>query len=320
MSRGPVCVIGVSGFVGSHVAAALLAAGHSVRGTLRDPSAANRVWLEEGVGSRARDGATLELCAAELSDAGSIRSAMEGCSGVAMCAGVETQAPETIDLMVGAANHVADAALALGIGRAVFTSSTGSTNPPEGEPPRKNEVDHWSDPDAQIAAGKFSPAAKTLMDRTALERMEASEGRLRVATLNPSLIAGPAYQPDPVPSLRFFEAIVSGKRMNEQIPDGSMSMIHVEDLAGLHVAALERPEARGRYFGVQQSWHWKDILEAVGRAVPGYTPPLWPEDAVPSRPTQFDFTRRDALGAPARGIDEIVGSVVEELRRRRMIG
>lgn len=93
-------------------------------------------------------------------------------------------------------------------------------------------------------------------------------------------------------------------------------MIDVRDLARLHVAALRTPEARGRYFGVVQSWHWQDILQALARVAPGYDAPRWPEDRPRTRPTQFDFTRRDSLGVELRGLDEMLEATVAELRRR----
>ena len=52
----------------------------------------------------------------------------------------------------------------------VVTSSTGSTNPPNASPDLlKNEIDSWSDPELQKEKGKFSPAAKTLMEMGALD-------------------------------------------------------------------------------------------------------------------------------------------------------
>ena len=100
---------------------------------------------------------------------------------------------ESIDLMAAVAENVSDAALEAGIGRAVFTSSTGSTNPPEGEPHLKNEVLHWSDPDKQLREKKFAAVGKTRLDRTVLDRMAANGGTFRVAVINPSMIVGPAW-------------------------------------------------------------------------------------------------------------------------------
>lgn len=312
MSYESICVVGVSGFVGSHVTAALLARGYAVHGTLRHPDGPSGAWLREKLGPRG----PLHLHEADLSDRDALERAMNGCTGVVMCAGVETQEPETVKLMVRAAENCLGAARAMGIDRAVFTSSTGSTNPPDGEPARKNEVDHWSDPDQQEGAGKWSPAAKTRMERRALE---LAGNDLRVAIMNPSMILGPAFSPEPPGGLQFLQAILAGERMADGAPDGSMSLIDVRDLAALHVAALEQDGARGRYFGLVQSWHWQDILGALGRIHPDYEAPDWPRDRPRSPPTQFDFSRRDQLGASLRGLDAILTGAIDELKRRKMI-
>ena len=65
----------------------------------------------------------------------------------------------------------------------------GSTNPKEGQPEIKNEIDHWSDPDFQISKGKYSPAAKTLMDKAALAFGE-EHPEVRIVIFNPSMILG----------------------------------------------------------------------------------------------------------------------------------
>ena len=65
----------------------------------------------------------------------------------------------------------------------------GSTNPKEGQPEIKNEIDHWSDPDFQISKGKYSPAATTLMDKAALAFGE-EHPEVRIVIFNPSMILG----------------------------------------------------------------------------------------------------------------------------------
>lgn len=314
-----ICVVGCSGFVGSHVAAELLAKGYGVNGTLRDASPANTNWLTTEVAAKASEDAQLRLFSTNVLDKGSLRDAMEGCDSVIVCAGTEVQEQATVDLMVGMANNVCDLAITLGMQAAVFTSSTGSTNPPGDEPALKNEIDHWSDPQKQLAAGKFSPAAKTLMDKAILQKMDEYAGGFRGIIFNPSMIAGPCYQPEPVASLKSFKAILQGDRMADAIPNGSMSMINVQDLARLHIAAMENPQAKGRYFGVRQSWHWRDILAALQRLVPDYKMPAIDPDEVPARVTTFDLSRRDSLGVAVRDLDDILQAVVDELRRRKMI-
>ena len=101
----------------------------------------------------------------------------------------------------------------------------------------------------------------------------ASDGAFRVCVINPSMIVGPAYQPEPVVSQVRFAAILKGERFADQTPNSSMSMIDVRDLASLFLAAYEAPGACGRYFGVIESWHWKDIYAALAEIVPGFETP-----------------------------------------------
>ncbi|MEM9777408.1 MAG: NAD-dependent epimerase/dehydratase family protein [Chloroflexota bacterium] len=318
MKNETICVIGVSGYVGSHVAAELLNQGYSVNGTLRDPQGPHANWIHRELVPLAQPGEKLELFAAEISNQTSLETAMVGCTGAIMCAGVETQIPETITLMVAAAENTLNAALKLGIKRVVFTSSTGSTNPPEGEPPQKNELIHWSDSDQQISVGKFSPAAKTLMEKKALEIMDAHPS-LRVSIMNPSMIAGPGFQDEPPSVLHFVRAILNGERMADAIPNGSMSIIDVNDLAKLHIAALKNESASGRYFALKQSWHWKDILSQLSQLYPAYTPPEWSPEVEPITPTGFDFTRRNSLKVELKDLEAILKGLIDELNRREML-
>lgn len=146
-------MVGCSGFVGSHVTAELLSRGVHVHGTLRDAGGDNARWLRTDVAPAASGDNRLTLFSADVFDKASLALAMADCTGVIVCAGSPVIEPETIDLMVAVAENVSDAAMAAGIGRAVFTSSTGSTNPPEGEPDLKNKIDHWSDPELQFETG-----------------------------------------------------------------------------------------------------------------------------------------------------------------------
>lgn len=102
--------------------------------------------------------------------------------------------------------------------------------------------------------------------------------------------------------------------MADEIKNDSMSMIHCEDLAQLHVACMDKKEASGRYFGVNRSWPWEDILKAVEKKLgPGKykMPPKNYEKLNPV--TLFDNTRRNSLGVELKGLDEIVGDTIDYL-------
>ena len=132
----------------------------------------------------------------------------------------------------------------------VLTSSGGSTNPPghKNEVP-KHELHSWSDPDVQQQNGRFSPAAKTLMEIASLAAVgrnqqnevvdpERASKAPRLCIMNPNLILGAALKPGRVTgnSLPWVAKILRGESMNEKVPNDSMSIVDVRDLAMLHVA------------------------------------------------------------------------------------
>jgi len=328
--KGVALVVGATGYVGSHIVRQLIKQGYSVRATCRDPAKAE--WLKE-LAAATDDKAHITLHQLTLTPQGfdpdnsPLDSLAKGCKGIFMCAGYERQEPETIDFMVNAG---------LGVMRAaaqntettcvVLTSSTGATNPP-GAPPDavKNETDFLSDPDAQKANGRYSPAAKTLMEAAAFDFVgrdrhnnvvtPGKNGNVRLCILNPSLIIGPQLQPGQVTGngLPWFVKIVKGDTMGEEIPNDSMSIIHVEDLALLHVACMEQESASGRYFGVNRSWPWEQILTAVKNICPDYKLP--PKKYSECKPvTRFDNTRRDTLGVTLKPLEEILEDTIAFLK------
>ncbi len=126
----PVLVTGAHGFVGSHLARALLEKGEAVRVLDRpDPREADvggpRRSALDLLGIRA----DVELAEADLRDAGQVDAAVAGCEAVFHLAaqtivGVARSAPrETLEVNVGGAWNVFEACRAHGVGRVVFASS-----------------------------------------------------------------------------------------------------------------------------------------------------------------------------------------------------
>jgi len=75
--RGTVALTGATGFLGSHIADALLAGGWTVRASVRPTSSLR--WLE---------GKPVETVTVDLADPADCRRLLEGASGVIHCAGV----------------------------------------------------------------------------------------------------------------------------------------------------------------------------------------------------------------------------------------
>ena len=68
MRKETICVIGMSGYVGSHVTAELLKQGYSVNGTLRDPQGPHANWIQRELIPLAQPGQKLQIFPAEISD------------------------------------------------------------------------------------------------------------------------------------------------------------------------------------------------------------------------------------------------------------
>ena len=317
MTQQTICVLGISGFVGAHVAAAALAHGYHVKGGLRHPESRDTNWLAAMAQQSATEGATLSLHHYAIETPETLPALLADTVGVICSAGTEKQEPATTRIMTDMAQSVCEAARAAGV-PAVFTSSTGSTNPPDGDPELKNEIDHWSDEAVQLEQGKHAPLGKTRLDKIVLQHMQTHPS-FRGCTINPSMICGPCWQTEPVRGLKSYAAIIKGERLADKVPNGSMSMIDARDLAELHVAALLNDAARGRYFGVKQSWHWRDILAAIEKQVPQYTVPPIDSDEVPVRPTAFDTSRRDSLGVTLRDLDAIIEAHIDAMRAHNLI-
>lgn len=316
-----VCVAGASGLVGSHIVQACLAKGWTVHGTMRDPAdPAKTPYLEALPGAAER----LRLFRAEMGEDGSFDAAVEGADGLFIACLIPTYYgptgkparemddeqgyAEIIMPTVNGCLNILRSAVRHGVKNVVICSSTSSTNPVPC-PAVKNEVDHWSDEAEQCRAKKYTSATKTVMEKAAFQF--AGQHHVRMSILLPSMIVGPAILPSQVhDGLR---KLVHGERWHETIPNDSMSMIDVRDLAGLHIAACENPDACGRYFGVYESWHWVDIYAALREILPDMAMPAPPGGALVAA-TGFDHTRKQSLGVRLRDIPTILREAIAWIR------
>ena len=115
------------------------------------------------------------------------------------------------------------------------------------------------------------------------------------------------------PFLWIKSVLEGGAPRHQKVPNDSASLIHLQDLARLFLAAYEDSSASGRYFGVLESFHWNDIYKECQKLIPDM---LMPEPILedPVAPTQFDFKRRDSLGIKIRDFPTIMRETVEWLK------
>lgn len=319
------CVAGASGLVGANITREALARGYRVNGTLRnaeDPSKAHYLKALPG----AED---LELFSADMSRPGDFSVPLHGSDCVYIASLIPTYVgsdgkparemdddegyEEIIRPTLDGCMNILRAACDAGLKKAVICSSTSSTNPVP-TVPNKNEVDHWSDENEQCREKKYTSAAKTVMEKAAMKFAE--ENGIRLSIVLPTLMLGPAILPDHAERgfmLALMNMVKGQAPRHDKVPNDSVSMIHLEDLANLFLAAYENPTAQGRYFGVYDSWHWQDIYDVLAELLPATPMPEGlQEERLPA--TSFDFTRRDSLGVNFRPVPEILRAAVDWCR------
>ena len=314
-----IAIAGASGLVGANIAKAALAKGYAVSGGMRNVEPA-RPHLEALPGAEG-----LTLHSADMMNEGAFDPVVAGCQGLFIASLIPVYAApdgtpareldvkrgwaEIIQPTVDGCLNVMRSGIAAGIKDIVICSSTSSTNP---TPPVavKNEVDHWSDPEEQCAAKKYTSATKAVMERAAMAL--AAEHGVRVRILLPTMMIGPMVLPKHGDEgfMSHLKRMLQGEQgRHAKAPNDSSSMAHIEDVAALFMAAYESPTAEGRYYAVKASWHWNDIYRTLKEIEPSITvPPLY--EGEQATPTGFDFTRRDSLGVPMRDVPEVLADAV----------
>lgn len=319
------CVAGGTGLVGAHVVRAALASGASVSATLRnadDPARTAGLLALPGAADR------LRLVVADTSDPAGFDPALDGADALCIACfptrrrAADGTADTELDAERGARELVAplvrdclalmDAARRAGVRRVVLCSSTASAEPADPAEPR-NEVAHVMDPAALIAARRFGAAQKAAMEQAA-QRFAEAEG-LRLSILLASMVVGPPLLPHHADGhvLAMLRGLAAGRPgWHREVPAGSMSLTDPDSLAEMVLAALDRPDARGRFFAVCESRTWQELYALIARHVPASALPE-PATRAPEPPTRFDFTRRDGLGVPMRSVEEMLARTLAAL-------
>ncbi len=240
-----VLITGISGFIAKHVAAKFLAAGYAVRGTVRSLDRADEV--RKAVLPVAGPGASerLSFVAADLESDAGWAEAMMGVVAV-----IHTASPFPIaqpkdenDLIrpaVQGTERVLRAAKAAGVTRIVLTSSVVAVLN-EAKTGVQTE-DDWCD--VALPTTSAYGKSKTLAERRAWE-LAKSEG-LHLTTINPGFVLGAPLDANFGSSLQIVERFLKGK--DPMQPPYGLPIAHVQDVAEMHLRALQRPETAGKRF------------------------------------------------------------------------
>lgn len=271
------CLTGSTGFVGAHVARALVSAGHDVRVTFR----------EEGRLARLGD-LDVDPVRADVLDRAAMVRASRGADVLFHCAGVVGARPAARIWEVNAVSPrvaVESAAMA-GVPRVVLTSSVAGIGPA-----RRGEVADERSIYTRGYLGMTYVDAKHEGEAQAL----AASARLGVelVIVNPSYVLGvPVDRSQPgETSTRTVGNYLLGRM--PAVVDGFTNIVDVEDVARGHLLAAEKGRPGERYVLGGHNRSWVEVIDRIAELSGVHRPLLVvpPELARAAR-------RAEAMGLP----------------------
>lgn len=256
-------VTGGTGFVGAHIARALIENGHRPRILRRTSSPLT-----------ALDGLDVEHAIGDVTDPSSLTAAVTGCEWVFHAAAVADYWRADKDRMyhvnVDGTRNVLDAARTAGVKRVVLTSSGAAVGlRPDGKP--ADESLPFNQDPARFPYGH----SKFLAEQEA--RQAIADGQ-EVVILNPAVVIGPGDINQISGSL----IIELARRHVPALPPGSVTFIDVRDVAAAHIAAAQAGKSGERYLLGTESLTYPALARLAGEVI-GIRPPrlVLPRTVIP---------------------------------------
>jgi dihydroflavonol-4-reductase len=242
-----VFITGASGFLGSAVARELVREGFALRALVRHGSP--RINLE---------GLDVEVIDGDMRDEKAVFAAVKGARHVFhVAADYRLWAPNPEEIMrtnVEGTKVVMEAAKAAGVERIVYTSSVAALRLREDNEPA-DETAPLSQDEAIGAYKRSKVAAERLVERMIAEGLAA-------VIVNPSTPVGPRDR-RPTPTGRMIVEAASGRM--PAFVDTCLNLVHVNDVAAGHLAALKQGRIGERYILGGENMTLAEILEIIAR-------------------------------------------------------
>ncbi|HLH97261.1 MAG TPA: hopanoid-associated sugar epimerase [Xanthobacteraceae bacterium] len=258
-ARDLILVTGASGFLGAAIANSARAAGYAVRVLVRSTSPRINIHRED------------EIALGDLRDGAAVAAALRGVRYlIHAAADYRLWAPVPDDIVrnnVEGTRTLMQEALRAGVERIVYTSSVATIGHGDGKPADESRL---LPPDEAVGAYKKS---KVLAERLVHE-MVVRQG-LPAVVVNPSTPIGPR-DVKPTPTGRIIVEAARGRMPG--FVDTGLNLVHVDDVAAGHLAALHRGKIGERYILGGENVHLAsmlaDIAQIVGRSPPRLRLPL----------------------------------------------
>src|ERR1700730_14334249 len=257
--RDLILVTGASGFLGAAIANSARAAGYPVRVLVRASSPRTNIHRRD------------QVVVGDLRDRASITAALGGVRYlVHAAADYRLWSPSPDDILrnnVDGTRTLMEEALRAGVERIVYTSSVATIGLRKGEP---------ADETRPLAADKAGGAYKKskVMAECLVDDMIMRAG-LPAVIVNPSTPIGPR-DVKPTPTGRIIVEAARGRMPG--FVDTGLNLVHVDDAAAGHLAALHRGRIGERYILGGENVHLRtmlaDIAKMVGRQPPRLRIPI----------------------------------------------
>lgn len=248
-----VMVTGASGYIASWIIKYLLEEGYTVHGTVRDPEKYSSIAHLLKIADAAPG--TLKLFKADLLDEGSFDAAMEGCDIVMHTAspfimeGYEDANEALVRPAVeGTRNVLTSVNRTPSVTRVVLTSSIASVigdNIDLKEAPGGVLTEEQWNTTSSVDHNPYQ-YSKVAAEREAW-RINASQRRWELITINPSMVYGPALTSNSLSASIDTLIQMGDGRLFMGVPKLVYGVVDVREVARAHLLAAFSPQSQGRY-------------------------------------------------------------------------
>lgn len=242
-----VLVTGGTGFVGVNCILQLLQQGYKVRTTVRLMQRKNEVLEMLRVGGITAF-ENIQFIEADLNKDDNWDQAVTGCRFVLHIASPIHLMPKNDEEMIRPAVdgtlRVLNAAVEAGVKRVVMTSNFGAIGYSHSNINALITEESWTNPKEKGLSAYIK--SKVLAEKAAWNFIDRHGDKLELAVINPMGIFGPSLGPDLSSGFELMKRLLDGSI--KRVPNITLGIVDVRDVADLHLRAMTNPNAKGQRF------------------------------------------------------------------------